>query len=241
MQINLARWQWMNRVWLWRKEGSKRRDRRRANGGDRAGRERKEHGRRRRRWVVGCSHRQAHSSCNACWDALGSVLHNTITACSGVLCWAPLRSDYVLMSFVTFTLFWLCCIPLCVLSSPVLSICGTSPFHYFLNVLPTWSLSDLLQLLEQTISISGAFAVSSLLLWDLKCLLCLLQWFYVSSCWRHCCTNSLLSCTLKLEPLAWSFWLTGLPSLGLGDTSNHLVYPACLTALYGHTDVSGKL
>lgn len=94
----------MNRVWVWKKEGSKRRDRRRANGGDRAGRERKEHVRRRRRWVVGCSHRQDHSSCNACWDALGSVLHNTITACSGVLCWAPLCSDDILMSFVTFTL-----------------------------------------------------------------------------------------------------------------------------------------
>lgn len=80
-------------------EGSKGRDRRRANSGDREERERKEHVRRRRR-DVGCSHRQAHSSCNACWDALGSVPHNTITACSGVLCSAPLCSDYVLLSFV---------------------------------------------------------------------------------------------------------------------------------------------
>lgn len=61
--------------------------------------------------VVGCSHRQAHSSCSACWDALGSALHNTITACSGVLCRAQLRSDYVLMSFVPFTLFQLCRVP----------------------------------------------------------------------------------------------------------------------------------
>lgn len=114
-------------------------------------------------WVVGCSHRQAHSSCNACWDALGSVLHNTITACSGVMCWAPLCSDYVLMSFVPFTMFSLCLIPLCVLFP-----CSVHLWHIsislFLNRLPTRSLSDLLQLFEQTISISGAFAVSSLLL-----------------------------------------------------------------------------
>lgn len=32
-----------------------------------------------------------------------------------------------------------------------------------------------------------------------------------------------------------------LASLGLVDTSNHLVYAACLTALYAHADVSGKL
>lgn len=84
MQINLVGWQQLNRVWFWGKEGSKGRDRRRANSGDREERERKEHVRRRGR-VVGCSHRQAHSSCNACWDALGSVRHNTITACSGVV------------------------------------------------------------------------------------------------------------------------------------------------------------
>ena len=104
MQINLVGWQQLNRVWFWGKEGSAGRDRRRANGGDRKERERKEHVRRRRR-DVGCSHRQAHSSCNACWDALGSVPHNTITACSGVLCSAPLCSDYVLLSFVGFPLF----------------------------------------------------------------------------------------------------------------------------------------
>lgn len=54
---------------------------------------------------AGCSHGQAHSSCSACWDAPGSVQHNTITACSGVLCSAPLCSDSVLLSFVTFALF----------------------------------------------------------------------------------------------------------------------------------------
>lgn len=104
MQIHLVGWQQLNRVRFWGEEGSKGRDRRRANSGDREERERKEHVRRRRR-DVGCSHRQAHSSCNACWDALGSVLHNTITACSGVLCSAPLCSDCVLLSFVRFPLF----------------------------------------------------------------------------------------------------------------------------------------
>lgn len=60
---------------------------------------------------MGCSHRQAHSSCNACWDALGSVPHNTITACSGVLCRAALCSDCVPLSFVSFPLFWRSCFP----------------------------------------------------------------------------------------------------------------------------------
>lgn len=188
--------------------------------------------------VVGCSHRQAHSSCSACWDALGSVLHNTITACSGVSCWAPLCSDYAP------DVFCYVCSVRAPLHSPLCAYfpCSVRLWHIsislLLNVLPTRLLSDLVQ---QTISISGAFGASSLWLWDLKCLLCLLQWFYCPICCHHSCTNSLLSSTLELEPRAWSLWLTGLPSLGLGDTSNHLVCPACLTALHGHTDVSGKL
>lgn len=78
------------------------RDRRRANSGDRGEKkERKEHVRRRRRSRrdMGCSHRQAHSSCSACWDVPGSVLHNTITACSGALCSARLCSDSVPLPF----------------------------------------------------------------------------------------------------------------------------------------------
>lgn len=72
----------------------------------------------RKRWRdVGCSHRRAHSSCIACWDALGSVLHNTITACSSVLSSTPQCSDSVLLSFVRFPLFQLSCFPLCMLSS----------------------------------------------------------------------------------------------------------------------------
>lgn len=131
MQINPVGWQQLNRVWgfgFFFLEGKRRR--RRVNGSDR---ERIEHvtkRRRRRRWWerrreggrmdAGCSHGQAHSSCSACWDAPGSVQHNTITACSGVLCSAPLCSDSVLLSFVTFALF-----PL------PLSLCF-SPFFFFL-------------------------------------------------------------------------------------------------------------
>lgn len=82
------------------RRGEEGRDRRKASSGDREERERKGHvgvggGR------VRCSRSQAHSSCSACWDALGSVLHNTITACSGVLCSAPLCSDYLLLDFLS--------------------------------------------------------------------------------------------------------------------------------------------
>lgn len=178
MQINLAGWQRLNRMWFWGKEGSKGRDRRRANGGDREERERKEHVRRRRRrreaggWGVGCSHRQAHSSCNACWDVLGSVPHNTITACSGVLCWAALCSDHVLLSFVTFSLLELalvfpfvfpclrrsvCLCSVADFSSLSLSLFSSSSVSLFLNLLPKLSLSDLLQLFEQNISIGCVF------------------------------------------------------------------------------------
>lgn len=176
MQINLVGWQRLNRVWFWGKEGSKGRDRRRANGGDRRGGEKRaceeeEEG----EGGVGCSHRQAHSSCNACWDVLGSVPHSTITACSGVLCWAPLCSDHVLLSFVTFSLLELalvfpfvfpclrrsvCLCSVADFSSLSLSLSfffSSSSVSLFLNLLPKLSLNDLLQLFEQNISISCVF------------------------------------------------------------------------------------
>lgn len=110
MQINLAGWQKLNRVWFFWGGGREGRDRRRANSGNREERERKEHVR--RRGGVRCSHSQAHSSCIACWDALGSVLHNTITACSGVFCSAPLCSDYLLLGFFS-VLAMLPSLPVC--------------------------------------------------------------------------------------------------------------------------------
>lgn len=99
----------------------------------------------------------------------------------------PVLGCCVGLSYVP-TMFW-CLLLHLHCSSPVVfsfqCFFPPSPVHLwhisislFLNVLLTRSLSDLLQLFEQTISISGAFAVSSLLLWDLKCLLCLLQWFF---------------------------------------------------------------
>lgn len=114
MQINPAGWQQLNRVCgfaLVFLEGK--RGRRRVNGSDRERiehvtkrrRRRRREGRRGGRMDAGCSHGQAHSSCSACWDAPGSVQHNTITACSGVLYSAPLCSDSVLLSFVAFALF----------------------------------------------------------------------------------------------------------------------------------------
>lgn len=105
----------------------RKRGRRRVNSSDRGRIEhvtqRKRRRQRRRekgRMDAGCSHGQAHSSCSACWDAPGSVQHNTITACSGVLCSALLCSDSVLLSFVVFAVFPL---PL----SPSLSLCPPRP------------------------------------------------------------------------------------------------------------------
>ena len=102
MQINLVGWQQLNRVWLLGRGGEKK-------GGTEGGLivATEKRGRERSMWGCGveggvrCSHSQAHSSCSACWDALGSVLHNTITACSGVLCSAPLCSDCLLLDFLS--------------------------------------------------------------------------------------------------------------------------------------------
>ena len=177
MQINLVGLQQLKRVGFWGKEGSEGRDRRRANSGDREERERKEHVR--RRWRdVGCSHRQAHSSCNACWDALGSVPHNTITACSSVLCSTPQCTDYVLLSFVRLPLFLLSCFPLCVLSS-LLRMCLFSGrflislffsflYYILLNLLVELSANDQLKFFEQNISISRTFVVFFFVSFSLK-------------------------------------------------------------------------
>lgn len=151
-----------------------------------------------------------------------------LLGCTGV---SPAQHNYRLFWGVVLgsAMFRLCSDVFCyvytglaLLYSPLSAFFPPSSVHLwhisislFVNVLLTRSLSDLLQLFEQTISISGAFAVSSLLLWDLKCLLCLLQWFFFFSiCWHHCYTKSLLSSTLELEPLAWSLWLTCLLAWG---------------------------
>lgn len=121
--------------------------------------------RRRRRRGVGCSHRQAHSSCSACWDALGSVPHNTITACSGVLCSASLCSDCVLLSFVRFPLFRcarlppFACFRFSALFCPILFSGRFRIFFFcyiFLNLLLKLSPQ---QFFELNISISYTFVV----------------------------------------------------------------------------------
>lgn len=236
-------------VWFWGEEGSEGRDRRRANSGDRKESQRKEHVR--RRWRdVGCSHRQAHSSCNACWDALGSVLHNTITACSGVLCWAPLCSSM----FSCLLLDFLCsgslvchfaCFLLCTAHCASVQWQPPPPtrlffFRYmFLNLLFKLSLNDQLKFLEQNISISWAFVVClceslCLKLFRLFAINC-----HISHSWG--CWSRLLSSTSESQPQAWFMWLTGLVNMGVWDAGKHVVYPACLTVLCEPTDVSRKL
>lgn len=100
----------------------------------------------------------------------GQSLHNTITACSGVLCSAPLCSVFVLLSFVRFPRFKLSCFLLCMCASLLCStphasvrqqtshLCLFLPFFLpffffffcclFLNLLLKLSLNDLLLLCE---------------------------------------------------------------------------------------------
>lgn len=119
-----------------------------------------------------------------------------------------------------------------------------SSVSLFLNLLLKLSPNDLLQLFEQNISISWAFAVFLFVSLRLKLSTCAINYcffFFFCSCLPCCCVGRILSSTSKLQPLAWSMWLTGLVSMGLWEDSKHVVYPACLTVLYEPTDVSRKL
>lgn len=105
------------------------------------------------------------------------------------------------------TTFWCLLLHLLCSSSVVLPFvfvfhCSVRLWHIsislLLNVVPTLLLSDLLNLFEQTISISGPFSLSWLLLWDLKCLRCLLQGFCFSICLHQCCTNNPLFIHIRI-------------------------------------------
>lgn len=104
-------------MWLWRKEGSKRRDRRRANGGDRGGREREKStgggGRGGGGWWDVVIARPIHHAVPAGmhWGQSCTTQLQPVLGCRVGLHSVPTMP---LMSFVTFALSELRCIPLCV-------------------------------------------------------------------------------------------------------------------------------
>lgn len=198
---------------------------------------------------AGCSHGQAHSSCSACWDAPGSVQHNTITACSGVLCSAPLCSDSVLLSFVTFALFPLP-LSLCFSHSSFLfffpSVCTVFGGTFLLSCGTRIAKMFRCNFFRKTFQLV-CFLSLFCPIGDLNSRLCI---FFAISCGA---SLQLCSCFQSVQPpihpnqIFFSYQLDvcvidRLSSRwGFIDALKHDVYPACLTVLREPTDVSRKL